>query len=595
MGIARKRVLRRVLSTVGGVTVIAGLVSPVVAAPARAGAIARPDGAGPPVPASGVGTQAALANPRCRHDDPRYGAYGRFDSTELGGGPVCVKAWKAGADNGGATAQGVTGKRITVVAVLPNADQLKRDPVAPKHRADNSPSTYQDAIYDLVLPQMRFFETWGRDVEMRFVTSSGSDEAAQRADVVAIEALKPFAVVNLVNNPDLDTLETALAAARILTTGYATTTEQAERQWPYRWAQNDKQATAINSAEVVGKQLVGKKAQFGGDDVKDLPRTFGVVSQDRTIDDEGFVQLFRKYGGKVASEGTVASNDPQVVQDAAPTIVTRMKSAGVTTVLTFADFTVLRILMESASKQEWHPEWFFTGAQVQDIGILVRGFPTDQSQHAFGISSLTPWLEPDPTPPPPQLSYTQQTDPLTWYWGVGAGTASQRITGFLVGWLLTGIHTAGPNLTPKTFVQGLYSNPPRGGALEGRADIALVAYGKGPKLPYNGYAGIGLDFAPYWWDPETTGPSNGLGNVGKGVGWYVDGGKRYVATTWPKKQFAWFDKAQSIDDFPTRPVAPLGYAGDCKRCPATGAAVDATAPSESAVVFAAGGTGASAA
>jgi len=45
----------------------------------------------------------------------------------------------------------------------------------------------------------------------------------------------------------------------------------------------------------------------------------------------------------------------------------------------------------------------------------------------------------------------------------------------------------------------------------------------------------------------------------------------------------------------TRPVAPLGYAGDCKRCPATGAAVDATAPSESAVVFAAGGTGASAA
>ena len=163
---------------------------------------------------------------------------------------MCVKPWKAGADNGGATAPGVTAKRITVVTVLPNAEQLKRDPVAPKHRADNTASTYQDAIYDLLLPQMRFFETWGRDVEMKFVTSSGNDEAAQRADVVAITAMKPFAVVNLVNNPDLDTLETALAAARILTTGYATTTEQAERQWPYRWGQNDKQATAINSAEV---------------------------------------------------------------------------------------------------------------------------------------------------------------------------------------------------------------------------------------------------------------------------------------------------------------------------------------------------------
>ena len=144
---------------------------------------------------------------------------------------------------------------------------------------------------------------------------------------------------------------------------------------------------------------MGKKAQFGGDDVKDLPRKFGVVSQERTIDYDGFLELFRKDGGEVASEATVASNDPQVVQDAAPTIVTRLKAAGVTTVVTFADFTVLRILMQSASTQEWHPEWFFTGAQVQDIGILVRGFPTDQSQHAFGISSLTPWQEPDPTRP----------------------------------------------------------------------------------------------------------------------------------------------------------------------------------------------------
>ena len=161
--------MRRVLSMLGGVAVVAALVSPTaVVEPASAAAIPRP-GAGAPVPASGVGTQAALANPRCRHDDPKYGAYGRFDSTELGGGPVCVKAWKADADNGGATAQGVTGKRITVVAVLPNAEQLKRDPVAPKHRADNSSSTYQDAIYDLVLPQMRFFETWGRDLEMKFV------------------------------------------------------------------------------------------------------------------------------------------------------------------------------------------------------------------------------------------------------------------------------------------------------------------------------------------------------------------------------------------------------------------------------------------
>ena len=86
-------------------------VVPATGGPAAAATIERPDGAGPPVAASGMGTQAALDNPRCRHDDPKYGPYGRFDTTEFGGGPVCVKAWKAGADNGGATAQGVTRTR----------------------------------------------------------------------------------------------------------------------------------------------------------------------------------------------------------------------------------------------------------------------------------------------------------------------------------------------------------------------------------------------------------------------------------------------------------------------------------------------------
>jgi hypothetical protein len=587
-GAGRSKVRVGALAIVVAVATGTAVVGPAVETAAGAATIPPPNGAGPPVAASGMGTQAALSNPRCRHDDPKYGPYGRFDSAEVGGGPVCVKAWKSGGDNGGATTQGVTGDRITVVAVVPNDEQLARDPVRPRHLGDNSPSDYENAIYDAVLPAMRFDETWGRDLQLTFVRSSGNDESAQRADLVTVKAMKPFAVINLVNNPDLDVLETGLAADKIMTFGYATTTEEATRQAPYRWGQNDKDATAINSAEVVGKQLVGRKAGFAGDDdVKGATRKFGVVYQDRTIDYDQFRTAFRNYGGTVASTGTVPSNVPDDVQSVAPTIISRLKAAGVTTVMTFADFTVLRILMEAASKQEWHPEWFITGAQVQDIGILMRGFPTDESAHAFGISSLPPYVQPD-------TEYANQVNPLNWYWGLNAATNAQRLTGPLT-WLLTGIHTAGPDLTPKTFTQGLYANPPVGGALADRADISLTAYGKAPKLPYNAYASLGLDFAPYWWDPETTGPSNGLGTVGKGVGWYVDGGKRYVATTWPKKPFAWFDKKTSIDAFAKSPVPPLGYAGDCNECPAKSGTGDANAPSQSGVIFAAGGTGASAA
>ena len=84
-----------------------------------------PPGAAKPNAGTGIGTAAALANPKCAHDDAtRFGVYGRLSSTIVGGGPVCVKPWKEGADNGGATAPGVTKDRILIYAIIPNDQQL---------------------------------------------------------------------------------------------------------------------------------------------------------------------------------------------------------------------------------------------------------------------------------------------------------------------------------------------------------------------------------------------------------------------------------------------------------------------------------------
>jgi hypothetical protein len=69
--------------------------------------------------------------------------------------------------------------------------------------------------------------------------------------------------------------------------------------------------------------------------------------------------------------------------------------------------------------------------------------------------------------------------------------------------------------------------------------------------------------------------------------------KRYRATEWPKKQFAWFDKSTSITGFDSRPGGPLEYAGDCEGCPSTGGPGQSGAPSDSVVVFEAGGVGTS--
>ena len=134
---------------------------------------------------------------------------------------------------------------------------------------------------------MRFYETWGRDLELHYVVSSGSDEAAQRADAVTIKAMKPFAAVMISSNEDKSVLESELAAAKIMTFGYNASPADSAQQSPYRWNSADNDAVAINAAEVLGKQLVGKKAEFGGDDVNGQTRKIGVVHTD-SLDFDAF-------------------------------------------------------------------------------------------------------------------------------------------------------------------------------------------------------------------------------------------------------------------------------------------------------------------
>ena len=86
-------------------------------------------------------------------------------------------------------------------------------------------------MHDYLLPLMKYYETWGRDIEVKILTSSGNDETAQRADAVAAKADKPFAVVNFVP-AGLDVLDAEMAKAKILVFGYATTAEKALAQAP---------------------------------------------------------------------------------------------------------------------------------------------------------------------------------------------------------------------------------------------------------------------------------------------------------------------------------------------------------------------------
>jgi hypothetical protein len=551
-------------------------VGSALAVPA-AGVVQPPKGAGKPTPGSGMGAKAALENPECVLDE-RTAPYGRFSTSIVGGGPLCVKPWEQGDDNGGKTAQGVTTDRVEVVVVVPNDQQIEiqaqQGGTPPQNRTDMSRGRYEDAVHDYLLPYMQYYETWGRDIEIKFVKSTGSDEESQRADAVTVKAEKPFAVLD-VTPVGLDVLEAEMAKAKILVYGYATTTKKALAQAPYRWGQTDAQSSAINSGEVIGKQLVGKKAQYAGDDaIQGQTRKFGAVYIQDVIDIAQFKDYFKKYGGTLATENSYRSNgstigDSTLAQEQAPIIVTKMKNAGVTTVVLFTDVEMTKALLAQATKQEWMPEWFLTGAVYQDLAILARGYDQEQFAHAFGISNLSPYTVPAPAPPPPEKSLSTLTNILNWYWGEGVATSSLTVPSF-ISWLLAGIHTAGPKLTPQTFQQGLFAVPATGGAASGYPVGFMTGYGKNPGLPYDEYLQLGLDFAPVWWDAETSGFSQATGTEGEGVAHYVDGGKRYKSGTWPKTPFKWFDTSTSVVHFDTPQTPTATYAGPCEGCPSQG-------------------------
>ena len=165
---------------------------------ASAAAAARAPGTSKPPPGSGINTAAALDNPHC---DKTAGPYGRLDFVQKGTGPICVTVWKEGKDNGGATYQGVTKDKIKVVALVPNEQQMAAvtPTQLPMNYATGKPGTVQDVFSDGLAGYEHAFGktyTYGRDVDLQFVTSTGDDEAAQRADAIKVKEMKPFTVLD---------------------------------------------------------------------------------------------------------------------------------------------------------------------------------------------------------------------------------------------------------------------------------------------------------------------------------------------------------------------------------------------------------------
>ncbi len=389
--------------------------------------------------ASGIGTAAALDGPNCDPDTGRV-------KLPYTGVPECVRELADGQGNGGATAPGVTADTIEVVVLVWNDQQASAATgVAPRDQATGSQGTQEDAVLDTAQLFEHATYQWNRKIEYTFVTSSGSDEAAQRADAVTVSAMKPFLVVNLAGGSTFDS-QVASRKIVVLTSGNATK-EQTTSLAPYIWAQQpDPDGAATNAAEFIAKSLDGKPAKWAGDeDLRDQERKFGVVYPPTIIDYPGFEAALKRFGAAEPAvaieytppdEGTSESN-LTANRELAPTIITRLKSEGVNNVILLTQNLMTQALTDAATEQDFAPEWTITGYGVNDFDYFARQFDQEQYAHAFGIGSL----------PPAVLNSPDYTSVLfQWYWGPSQGTVQAQTTGLLAS-LYSGIQMAGPTVT----------------------------------------------------------------------------------------------------------------------------------------------------
>jgi hypothetical protein len=542
--------------------VLACVASAVVGLDSAAGAVPRASGL-----ANGVGTKDALNSPTCDSSTGRL-------AWPYPIRPPCVKTWTAGANNGGATAPGVTSGAIKVVVLTPTDAQVSQQNgfgVGPKNRATGAAGTYQDAFTDTKAIFDKMYQTWGRQIQFTYVKSSGNDEASQHADAISIAAEKPFAAI-ITFGTGGTVLSADLAQRKILVIG-AGTHDEALKNPGYIWnIVEDPNATAALAAEFLGKSVAGQPAKWAGDAaLKTEKRKIGAIYDPNTLDINLFNQELKKAGGGTLAlaqqytpppgTGPVATPASTAAsQDAAPTIAAKFKDAGITTVITWSDSTMITALTQAATSQNYHPEWFIPSNQAAAFDFTARGFDQDQWSHAFGVVGLPPAVE--------GTSSDATSLSFDWYWGPTKGTYQAFALGeFSV--LYSGIQMAGPKLTVKTFQQGMFSIPAYGGAASGEYESFMTAWGPKAKLPWNQYFSSSSDLPLGWWDATVTGPSNIIPITGKGKWVYLNGAKRYSAGTFPKGEQPFFDASSSLVTFKSYPDKIPSY--PCNGCPSSSA------------------------
>lgn len=427
-------------------------------------------------------------------------------------------------DNGGETSKGVTAEAVKVVVyVAPDSDPAL-DYITAAISNDDTPQDTKDTYQGYADLFNATYQTYGRTIELEFLDGSGTsqDEVAARADAVkAADEMGAFAVWG---GPVLTSAFADELAARgvvcIACTGGDP--EFYEERAPYLYTSTaNADQIQLHVVEYLAKKLAGKPAEFGGPDVQEQERTFGylwIESNDSSASQAArFEERLGEEGIELA-ESLSYTLDPARLQEQATSVIQKFKSAGVTSVVFSGDPVAPANFTQEATAQDWFPEWILGPQTLVDTTAFARTYDQAQWAHAFGVSPLTARFRSEDG-----AAYAM----YQWFHGTPPPAIDTAAVLFPSPALFfAGIQAAGPDLTPESFRDGLFSREPTPNLVTQPS----LSYGDHGFWPYEDWNGVD-DATEVWWDPEATGPDE-IRKEGLGMWRYVDGGARHHPGEW---------------------------------------------------------------